>query len=318
MVRHEGVFTVIRIFGLKIKIISKTRQAQARVRELKKYIDDRSDEQYRNLANKLSNIVARWSIPVRLDHVSVSLADHCNYNCFACMTFSNIAKPKFADIEMVTRDLKKLAELTNKRLDFINLYGGEPLLHPNIVPFFKVAREMFVDSRITLTTNATLLLKQGLNFWTAVKEYNIDITPTRYSELNMLETEKYAASFGVELHYWDSDAPRESVYQPLDLKGGQNNLTSFTNCFQPNCTILREGRIYPCQPPALIHIFNEHFNQCLEVSKFDYLELDRVQDEREILEFISRPIPFCRYCKVWAHKRMGGHLLSQREIGEWT
>ncbi|GAB7141187.1 hypothetical protein RsTz2092_11520 [Deferribacterales bacterium RsTz2092] len=314
LVRREGVSTVIRVLGLKIKIPSKNKQAQARVMELKRY----QDSGYGKMYNAINDAVRRWSTPARLYVVNIMLTEHCNFNCFACGNFSQLVEPEYADIDVVTRDLTKLAELTGGAVDYIQLTGGEPLLHPNVISFFEISRKLFPDSRIRFITNGILLPKQGVEFWEAVKKYKVTLAPTRYPEIDWDKVESYAAQFGVELQYLDG-VERESLYRPFDTRGVQNETMNFSMCPSAGqCQILKDGRFYLCIFPAVIRHFNKHFNQSLEVSKFDYIELDKVQSVQEILSLVARPLPFCRYCNIWGHKRMGTHLLSNRDISEYV
>ena len=46
----------------------------------------------------------------------ISLAEHCNLNCYGCDHFAPLAKPEFADLEESRRDLTRLAELFGHRI----------------------------------------------------------------------------------------------------------------------------------------------------------------------------------------------------------
>lgn len=63
--------------------------------------------------------------------------EHCNLKCAGCTHFSSIAKEEYLDIGEFQKDITRISELTNSRARFINLLGGEPLLHPQVEAFFQ-------------------------------------------------------------------------------------------------------------------------------------------------------------------------------------
>ena len=69
-------------------------------------------------------------------------------------------------------------------------------------------------------------------------------------------------------------------------------------------------------PPNIIH-FNTYFGENLEVDKKDGIDIYDVQSKEDILNFLSKPIPFCRYCAV--ERRTYDNLweYSKQKIEEW-
>jgi hypothetical protein len=56
----------------------------------------------------------------------------------------------------------------------------------------------------------------------------------------------------------------------------------------------------------------------LPISDRDSIDIYKAQSAQEIFEFLSKPIPFCKFCYV--EKRSFGHKWerSQKDIREWT
>ena len=50
----------------------------------------------------------------------------------------------------------------------------------------------------------------------------------------------------------------------------------------------------------------------------DYIDIYKAKSIQEILAFLAKPIPFCKYCNVKG--RTFGHErgISKKEIEEWT
>lgn len=70
-------------------------------------------------------------------HFEFHLAEHCNLNCIGCTHFSPLAEPEFLEVEDFRNDIERLSYLTGGNARFINLLGGEPLLHPEINSFLR-------------------------------------------------------------------------------------------------------------------------------------------------------------------------------------
>ncbi len=166
--RHK----VITIFGIKIKIKIKSKKLIARanenfLREIKK------KEQENQLLKKF--------VPKSfLDYVEIHLVEHCNLNCAGCTHFCPLAEEAYLDIETFSKDLNRLADLTNRQVGKIRLMGGEPLLHPELNKFMEKARGFFPNTKISVVTNGILLNKQSQKFWDCCRENDILITISGY------------------------------------------------------------------------------------------------------------------------------------------
>lgn len=251
----------------------------------------------------------------------IDLVSHCNLNCKCCSQFSPIAEKEFLDISTMKRDFDRLAGLFSNECERIYLIGGEPLLHPDIVEIMCLARKYFVKGRISVFTNGLLLKSQSAEFWDTCKENNIDIIVTKYPiDVDYDELKQMVEEKGVPFSFFGN-----SIYYKymnnlgLDLEGNQDPINSFYNCGESNnCIKLKNGRLYTCTRPAAIYKFNKYFNQNLEVSENDSVDIYKTQSGKEILEKLAHPIPFCRYCKMFGDYRKAvpwGH--TEKQINEW-
>lgn len=84
--------------------------------------------------------------------IYIEITNNCNLNCSFC---SEVKRPKkFMSLEEFEEILKKTKNYTN----YIYLHvKGEPLLHPNIIEFIKIANKY--NLKVNLTTNGTLFYK---------------------------------------------------------------------------------------------------------------------------------------------------------------
>ena len=264
--------------------------------------------------------LARWvSVDVKgqlptLYHFDIHITDHCNLNCKGCVHFSSICEPRFADPEEFADDMHAMA--ARLRVEQIFLLGGEPLLHPRVDEFVGIARDCFPDTRICLVTNGVLLMKMGESFWRALAGSNTVLICEAYPiSLPTEAIRARAADYGVQLE-WTGHGKFYKL--PIDPDGTQDPKDSFRRCSGiTNCPLYKDGRLYPCAYPAYVDAFSRRFGLTgLVATDADSISV-RDNDGASIMEFMRRPVPFCRHCDFdhfeeypWDH--------SKRTIDEWT
>jgi len=69
---------------------------------------------------------------------------------------------------------------------------------------------------------------------------------------------------------------------------------------------------------ANINHFNHYFSRDLKIEKGDVIGLHEVNDVKEIIAFLLRPHPFCKYCNRKAVKFGIPFGISEKAIEEWT
>jgi MoaA/NifB/PqqE/SkfB family radical SAM enzyme len=252
----------------------------------------------------------------------IHLADHCNLNCRGCDNFSPLSPEVYADIAIVTADLARIAELSNGMAGEVQLLGGEPLLHPKVADFMPVARHFFPNSPIRLITNGILISKQTDAFWEACRVNKIEIVVTKYPiKLDHEAIKEHVKQQGVAFSFYGNTevVPKTMLLEPLDLNGRQEPTDSFLRCNRANyCIALDNGKIYPCSLIPYVKYFNAKFSTDLEVTSHDYMDVHKAGNITEILDFMSKPVPFCRYCNQKGTVWDVGFGISKRTVDEWT
>jgi organic radical activating enzyme len=273
-------------------------------------------------SDRLFNALIRTSPKATLTSVVISLVEHCNLRCRGCDHCAPLAEETFLDVKVFEKDMHRLAELSGGDVGVIKLMGGEPLLHPDIHNFTKIARRYFQESRIEITTNGILLIKQQDSFWENCHNNNITIVATKYPlKIKWDVIKDKAKSHKVLFEYYGNSEKelKTSYHIPFDINGTRDTAENFVQCFHANnCRELYHGRLYTCTvlPHAkhFVRVFDIKLNEC----SADSIDIYDAKNMTEILEFLAKPIPFCRYCNVPA--RTWGHLWQQskKEIEEWT
>lgn len=242
------------------------------------------------------------------------LVDHCNLNCKGCSHFAPLVNGEvFTDIDIFKRDFTRLRSLFENIYE-IRLMGGEPLLHPELLTFCDLIRKIFPETNVSIYTNGTLLLKMPDAFWQTCSKKNIRIKISYYPvDLKINEIKRKAKEMKVKIK-----TPKQikSFFRHLNINGNSDPNLSFSNCrIMFKTTFLRDGKLYPCFFPPHAHIFSEYFNKNIYASENDYINILGNVDQADIIEFLNRPIPMCKWCLTRrAFTRWG---ISRRDINEW-
>jgi MoaA/NifB/PqqE/SkfB family radical SAM enzyme len=264
-----------------------------------------------------------------LHTIEFNLVDHCNLNCGGCSRFSPLAdKTYFADPAQVEKDFKCLYDLTLEAQTIFPRYmffmGGEPLLHPKVVEFIDIVRKYLPGTELYFATNGILLPKQDDAFWEACQRNNITVEITGYpTAIDFSKVLAKAQSYAVNCRLRDDGEDvgtniNKFTNIALDPSGKTTPVRAFlTCCFANSQVVLREGRIYTCPIVPRIHSFNQYFQQNLKITPRDSIDIHQAKNYDEILQFLARPIPFCRYCKPFLYTTHPWHI-SERKMAEWT
>ena len=100
---------------------------------------------------------------VRLFGVEYNLTEHCNLSCYQCDHASPLMAKKFASLADFERDIRDFSRAVH--VEEFRLVGGEPLLHPPLLEFMRIARETGVGDAIKIYTNGMLLHSMPDEFW---------------------------------------------------------------------------------------------------------------------------------------------------------
>ena len=252
-----------------------------------------------------------------LFHFEVHITDHCNLNCKGCAHFSNLCEPTFADLGEFEIDMNRMANLFSK-VEEIYLLGGEPLLHPDVASFCRVARKAFPTSRICLMTNGILVTRMSEEFWMTLADTGVILLCDSYPiNLPVDEIDRLGREHGVTVEW---TIPREEFFKiPIDLAAKHDPDVSFKRCqgFN-NCPIVRDGHLYPCAYIAYADVFRDYFDLGdLEVSEADSLPIREDLDPERVMEFLTHSVPWCAHCDMSTREFYAwGH--SKCELSEWT
>jgi hypothetical protein len=79
---------------------------------------------------------------------------------------------------------------------------------------------------------------------------------------------------------------------------------------------MANGKLYTCCVIPYIRHFNKIFNQHLEVTAEDSIDIYKAKNMKEIVQFLGKTVPFCQYCAL-EHSTKVSWELSEKDISEW-
>jgi len=268
-------------------------------------------------AKKIQDSYIRSVPNAALPKLEFHIEDSCNLNCIGCNHFSPVACKNPADYEELKKDLERVAVLFGNKIGVISILGGEPLLNPEIERFLSICRELFPSNYIRVFTNGTLIKKMPESFWECCKQNNIAIACTRYPiKLDYYNIKKMVEGYGITFEPMNRRSKKMTLYL-LDAYGRQDAKDNYYRlCTSNKCTFLKHGKLYPCAYAPNIEHFNKYFKKNIPLDEDDGIDIYKVNDYKEIMEFLSRPIPFCRFCIREKNKTVKWRV-SEKSLDEW-
>jgi len=220
------------------------------------------------------------------------------------------------------KDIERLSILSNKTLGKLWIMGGEPLLNPQILEFFKISREYFPNTEILCLTNGILITEQTEDFWKEVKRLGVHFEYTKYDinlDYDKIDSIMKQYEIPIKAFAKTQDVLKTLNHVPLDLNGTKDCKTNFLNCWHANnCVTLKNGKLYTCTVAPNIEHFNKYFGKSLPLTDYDGIDIYKANNIQEVLQFLATPIPFCRFCNVQGRTSNHKWGISKKDISEWT
>ncbi|GHU40882.1 hypothetical protein FACS1894190_08310 [Spirochaetia bacterium] len=232
------------------------------------------------------------NLPV-LDKVETHLVDHCNLACKGCSHYAPIAQKRFTDIRIFKKDMKILSKKVG--ITSLRLLGGEPLLHPDVSKFLKLARQYFPKTHIGLATNGILLPKMNKKFWKTARDNNIEIEISQYP-VNAKKVNDYCELVKSKNAKLGFITVGNSFKYIINVNGDSDVYESFNRCRAEYAAHhnMYKSKLYLCG-----RCYNEFLNNSFGVNlpTSDGIDFYKASGQ-EIYEYLSKPNELCRFCLV--------------------
>lgn len=244
-----------------------------------------------------------------LVNVDYHIIDKCNLKCAHCNHFCSLVpstnKPK--SIEQIKADLWLLSKFKND-LGTLALLGGEPTLHPELSKICRIAREIFPNNTISITTNGTTA-DIAYKWKDAVEENNIEFVVTIYpTSDNPYENYEKIKRIIPSALCWEFPTQYGMTY---NLLSSTNIATDeeIHNCVKRwRCNQLKDGKLYICHYAAQLNYLINAFPGQINIENEDSMYIDLNNDLLtidDIYEFQRTTWP--NICKQCSDAHFGGY-----------
>lgn len=231
--------------------------------------------------------------------IEFNLAEHCNLRCTHCDQASWMLPTRFADLESFTRDIEVLSTVLQARE--LKFGGGEPLQHPQLLDFLRVAKDVQIANRLVLLTNGVLLHKAPDELWELIDGMWITIYPGVKYRFGWDWVQRKADEH--QIWVWRKETPEFAERLLVEeVRNDELVRMVFQNCnlaHLESCHTIHEGRYYMCSPSVWTQP-----RLALRGITFENRESDGVaiHDNASLYEDLDNlirrqePLEACRYC----------------------
>jgi hypothetical protein len=267
---------------------------------------------------------------IRLPSVEFYITNVCNLACEGCNRFNNY---RFRGFQTWKEYEPMYTQWANQlQIPNIGILGGEPLLNPDFMSWFRGIRELWPYAKLCTVTNAYRLnqvsglydfLKQhrqnthlqiGIHnkknkkfVMDQIKNFLVGPVETKFNNNDpynefMWIRDSNGVAIKVEYNWWFHQGAIVATETGKTLHN--SDITKAHNiCHSKTCHHLMNGKLYKCGAVALFPEFDKQYS--LELSDEDrdlmnsYVPLsisDSAKIKNNFIKNLKNPIPQCKFC----------------------
>lgn len=165
------------------------------------------------------------------DKLRVPITNCCNFSCFYCHNEGQLHKQEssFMSLDFI-KGLKSFITKNNVYIDELNITGGEPLLHPNLLEIVALLKN--VSNNLCIITNGSLLTKQKIDDLIKVGitkfKFGIDTLLGEQTKLNIKHTKNDTQNL-IELIKYTQIKLNNTQINVVVVEENYNEIDSFIN-----------------------------------------------------------------------------------------
>lgn len=237
---------------------------------------------------------------ISVSAMEYNLTEHCNLSCYQCDHASPLVVKKFAALADFERDMRALSQAVH--LGELRLVGGEPLLHPQLLEFFRVTRETGVADAIKVYTNGMLLHTMPDEFWAQTDKLWVSTYPKVRRRMSDDAIVAKCAEHGVRLELLPviTEFNRTCINNPVRDQALVRRI--FSQCKMANeysCFTIYDGMFFRCSVAPFtqkrLHLAGIEFPG----NEVDGIPINGNPHLREDIEArlnSKEPLAACSYC----------------------
>ena len=254
-------------------------------------------------------------------YIVLAVSTICNLKCKNCITFTPYHRnPQFFKVEQLKKDLERFFRVFGRPLEHLDLGGGEPLLHPQVIDLteFILAHQGEWFGHMRIVTNGSVRIPQALldmavddKLFFLIDNYGPKLSP-RVEENDAALTERKIPHrintyFGEEQYFngWiDFGELDFKNYTPEQLESIRQS------CFD----IYSESEASQFRPCDHLHVKNGKICYCdiqqvgashIPLNDGDFVDLRSEETDEELVQrlkvFKQGIIETCKYCNSFGN-----------------
>ena len=231
---------------------------------------------------------------LRVHSLEYPIVEHCNLRCGGCDHSSPLLAKHIAGIERFEADLK-LLEPVMVAGDF-RIIGGEPLLHPLLVDFLRVADASPVAESVTLVTNGVLIDRAPDVIWDLIDRLWVSSYPRVRCGRTKQDLQQLCAERGVILDWRDITTFRHTVtnYRNSDPELVKQVYKTCKLTHEWLCYTVYDGAFYKCAPSPFIA--KRHGLRLRDDDSVKLTDDPRLKEHIQRYLDCSEPLESCTFC----------------------
>ncbi len=229
----------------------------------------------------------------RMPWLEYMVVEHCNLKCRGCSAMSNVNPPIYSSVERFEKDLLQLKKLFSG-IKYLKLYGGEPLLHPQLADFIDIARAHFKDAELVVHSNGLLVTNMPQVLVNIMRENDCKFVFTLYPPTGVIKRriEQFLSKEDISYSF---TPPVYEFRKSINPKGDYDADKIFRYC-RP-CVNLINGKL-SCGMDYFFEKFEESFGGTIP-AKIEEHSVDIYttgMNGWEINSFLNTSYEACKYC----------------------
>jgi organic radical activating enzyme len=225
--------------------------------------------------------------------LEINIVNHCNLNCKSRDHLAPVCDEYYYKLEELKDNFIEFSlNTSNEEIKKVVLFGGEPLLHPELDKIVEMTRSMLSMSMFQLITNVLLLDTISDDLLIVFNTNDLSLVISDYHLKDLSPAYKRLDKYNIKYTVLDID---KFVRFNLKHSSYQKRFDDHCARMAHHCVCLSNSKIYHCGLVANSKMLGDKFNDDFLVTKNDFVYMNLINRE-DLLRFALYPSDFCTYC----------------------
>ncbi|MDR1952461.1 MAG: radical SAM protein [Elusimicrobiota bacterium] len=250
---------------------------------------------------------------IYIPYIEVAITTRCSLKCKYCANYINTVEEKYQH-SLTSDEFKTYLDnlLCNvSKLDFLKIFGGEPLLNKDLDKILQIALDNKKISVVWLTTSGTIDISDNLisimkrypgKIYVNISNYtlNKDLAPRLKTQAILYKCKQN----GILTKLDESGALWNKTSEiKYHSRSPQANRNYFLKC-KIHCIHILNGKLYPCPKAAIFDLRNiyntmlpDEFSDMQIIKDKEYIDLSAPVEKEQLIKFYSNADYLaCNFC----------------------